>query len=93
MPTLRFPGTRFPPITVPARAPLAEHLTPADSPVLFGCRTGLCGTCVIRLTPDGPVDPPDADEAEILDLHLPGVPDARLACQLRLTVDAGLVVP
>lgn len=80
---LSFPGTAWADVTLPAGANLSEHLTAATAPLLFGCRTGLCATCLVTVEGEGEVEPPDADEAEILDLFAPGDPTARLACQLR----------
>ncbi len=94
MSTLTFPGSRFGPMDVPDGAPLAEVLTPLCSPVWFGCRTGLCGTCVVRVVAEpGLLPAPDADEREILDLVAPDVADARLACQLYARGALALSVP
>ncbi len=78
---VRFPGTRWAPVAVPAGAELAMHLDVHNSPVLFGCRTGICGTCaaVVAGEPSAPSD----DEQEVLDIEWPGVDGARLLCQLR----------
>ncbi len=72
-------------VPVPAGHGLAEHLSVRNSPVLFGCRTGICGTCLSRI--EGEALPPDAGEREMLDIYAPGLPDARLLCQVRLTGD------
>ena len=67
---------------------LSEHLSILNSPLLFGCRMGLCGTCVIRIEVlRGTLAPPSADESETLDLVAPDDPRARLACQLTATAD------
>ncbi len=80
---IEFPGTRFAPQEVPERACLPLFLTVQNSPLLFGCRSGLCGTCLIEVEADaGAAEPPDADEREALSLYAPGNPRARLACQL-----------
>lgn len=86
---IEFPGTVFAPVELPERASLPLHLTVQNSPLLFGCRSGLCGTCLIEAEPLGPdpFEPPDAAEAEALDLYAPGNPRARLACQLMLSAD------
>jgi len=86
---VEFPGTAFAPVELPDLASLPLHLTVFNSPVLFGCRSGLCGTCLIEVEPLGGValEPPDAAEAEALELYAPGNPYARLACQLPLTSD------
>ncbi len=87
-PLVEFPGTLFPPLRVPTGRDLSLALTAANSPVLFGCRSGLCGTCLVEIEAlCGEPDPPADSEREALDLYAPGNPRARLACQLRLTQD------
>lgn len=86
-----FPGTNHPGVTVSDDRPLPFVLEPAGAPVLFGCRTGICGTCVSAVTPAGDLPPPDADERDTLDIFAPDHPDARLVCQLQLTCDAAIV--
>jgi ferredoxin len=90
---VEFPGTGFCPLEVPHCAPLALHLTVHNSPVLFGCRSGLCGTCLVEVEPIGKetLAPPDALEAETLGLHAPENSKARLACQLRVSADLRIV--
>jgi len=80
---ISFPGTDYPHITLQARENLSEYLTIQNSPVLFGCRTGICGTCLVEVV--GEVSPPESDELEILNTLAPNYPNARLACQLDLT--------
>ncbi|MBD2440851.1 2Fe-2S iron-sulfur cluster-binding protein [Nostoc sp. FACHB-110] len=80
--TVSFPGTDYPPINLPAHKNLSEHLTIQNSPVLFGCRTGICGTCLVEVI--GEIPPPELDEQEILDTLVPNISNARLACQLDL---------
>jgi len=84
---VEFPATSFPPVELPDLATLPLHLSVQNSPLLFGCRSGLCGTCLIEVEAAGPepLDPPDAAEAEALELYAPGNPRARLACQLVLS--------
>jgi ferredoxin len=86
---VRFDGAVYAALHLPCGSRLLEHLTMENSPVLFGCRAGMCGTCLIRVEPtgDGALDPPDEAEVELLDLIAPGEPRARLACQLVLTAD------
>ncbi|MBL8297635.1 MAG: (2Fe-2S)-binding protein [Rhodanobacteraceae bacterium] len=80
---IEFPGTRFEAQEVPLRACLPLHLTVQNSPLLFGCRSGLCGTCLIEVeSAADAAEPPRADEREALELYAPGNPRARLACQL-----------
>jgi len=84
---VEFPATAFAPVELPDLASLPLHLTVENSPVLFGCRSGLCGTCLIEVEPLGAdaLEPPVADELETLELYAPGNARARLACQLVLS--------
>ncbi len=64
---------------------LSEHLTIQNSPILFGCRTGICGTCLVSIK--GDIPPPSEEEKEILEIFAPENKQARLACQIQLTND------
>ncbi len=76
------------PVRLAPGASLSEHLTVDNSPVLFGCRTGICGTCAVHLDVlKGAVPPPSEDEVALLSLICPGEPRARLACQVDLQGD------
>lgn len=66
---------------------LSEELTASNSPLLFGCRTGICGTCVVEVESKGDLPPPDEDEQEILEIYAEGNAKARLACQVCVTCD------
>lgn len=81
--TISFPGTRFEPLEIERGTSLARKLTAVNSPVLFGCRSGICGTCLIEIE-EGyeSLPPPGPDELEALELFAPGNPRARFACQL-----------
>jgi ferredoxin len=83
--TVRFFDERYPPLELAEGSAISEHLDAGNSPLLFGCRTGLCGTCLLRV--EGRLPPPNEEEQELLDLLAPGDPDARLGCQLRVTGD------
>jgi ferredoxin len=80
---ISFPNTKHNPITLKQNAQLSEHLTVQNSPVLFGCRTGICGTCLVLV--QGEIPPPDAAEKEMLELLAPEYSQARLGCQIKLT--------
>jgi len=84
---IEFPGTAFAPVELADRASLPLHLTVQNSPLLFGCRSGLCGTCLIEVEAiaGDELPPPDDDEREALDIYAPGNARARLACQFPLT--------
>jgi ferredoxin len=86
---IEFPGTSFAAVELPDLANLALHLSVLNSPLLFGCRSGLCGTCLIEVEPttDATLEPPDSAEVEALGIYAPGNPRARLACQIVLSAD------
>ena len=76
------------PVVLERGAELSERLTPENSPVLFGCRTGICATCLVRVEPlSGELPGPGPDEAELLRIVAASDPKARLACQLKLRCD------
>lgn len=76
-------GQTFPAVRLEAGASLSEELDIHNSPVLFGCRTGICGTCLVTAEPLF-ADEITEDEQEILDVYAPGKKNVRLACQMRL---------
>ncbi|MEH1812341.1 MAG: 2Fe-2S iron-sulfur cluster-binding protein [Nostoc sp.] len=82
---ISFPGSDFVPITLECHKSLSEHLTIQNSPVLFGCRTGICGTCLVEVI--GDIPPPQPDEQEMLETLAANHAHARLACQLDVTSD------
>ncbi|MEL6553718.1 MAG: 2Fe-2S iron-sulfur cluster-binding protein [Cyanobacteria bacterium J06621_11] len=86
--TIIFPDTNFPQLAADQTEPLSTQLTLQNSPILFGCRTGICGTCLVLAT--GDIQSPTAEEQEVLDILVPGCATARLACQLKPTGDISL---
>ena len=93
---VNFSGTTFPSLSLVECTELSIALTAANSPVLFGCRSGICGTCLVEVeTNGGTIPPPGNDEAEALSIYAPGNPKARLACQIQLTANLSLkkIVP
>ncbi|MEM9266431.1 MAG: 2Fe-2S iron-sulfur cluster-binding protein [Cyanobacteria bacterium P01_F01_bin.13] len=82
---ISFPKGKHDAVILNAHTPLADELTVQNSPILFGCRTGICGTCLVTILGNTP--PPDAEEKEMLDVLAPDTPNARLACQLDITHD------
>ena len=79
------------PVCLDERAELSRELDVSNSPLLFGCRTGVCGTCAVEVeVVSGTLAPPDDEEAEVLEIVCPENPRARLACQLELTADVRL---
>lgn len=83
---IRFDESEKPPVRLASGQNLSEHLTVENSPILFGCRTGICGTCAIEViaTDGGALPPRTRDEEELLSVLAPDRPACRLACQLRL---------
>ncbi|MBE9063699.1 2Fe-2S iron-sulfur cluster-binding protein [cf. Phormidesmis sp. LEGE 11477] len=86
--TIHFPNTDYSALTLKREKPLFNHLTLQNSPILFGCRTGICGTCLVSAC--GDLLPPNAEEQEVLEILAPDLPDARLACQIKATGDVSL---
>ncbi|NJN72479.1 MAG: (2Fe-2S)-binding protein [Limnothrix sp. RL_2_0] len=85
---ISFPNSIFPSISLEKYDVLSEKLTVQNSPILFGCRTGLCGTCLVAVTGDIPL--PKVEEMELLEILAPNDPQARLACQIELTTDIAI---
>ncbi len=83
-----FPSTNYPPLALPRHENLANHLTVQNSPILFGCRTGICGTCISLI--EGEISPPTPEEQEVLELLAPANTQVRLACQVDLTNDIAI---
>lgn len=70
---------------------LSESMDVTNSPILFGCRTGICATCLVRVVDGMAALPPmDEDEEEVLDIYAEDQPNCRLACQLHLKGDVTL---
>ena len=86
---ISFPNTDRSAILVTNNSLLSDSLTIQNSPVLFGCRTGICGTCLVAIR--GNIPPPDPDELEILEIFAPDNPLARLACQITVIGDLEIV--
>ena len=82
---IQFPETKYKTITLEKNQIISEYLTVENSPVLFGCRTGICGTCLVRI--EGDIPPANEEEKEMLEILAPGNQQARLACQVKLTAD------
>ncbi|MGB3298371.1 MAG: 2Fe-2S iron-sulfur cluster-binding protein [Phormidesmis sp.] len=87
--TVHFPSSVHASVATDGRKPLAAILTLQNSPILFGCRTGICGTCLVLAT--GDLLPPAAEEQEVLAMLAPDFPNARLACQIKTTGDISLI--
>lgn len=67
---------------------LSEKLTIHNSPILFGCRIGICGTCAIEIVnEEQPLHPRTHDENEFLGAMAPGRDNVRLACQIHINTN------
>ncbi len=73
----------YPPVPVTRGMSLSEVLDATNSPLLFGCRTGICGTCLVEA--EGDLPPVSPEEQEMLDAFASDNPKARLACQIEMT--------
>ena len=82
---INFTDKSYQAIVLEEHSPLSEHLTVQNSPVLFGCRTGICGTCLVVIK--GDIPPASEEEKELLEVIAPNNESARLACQVDLTND------
>lgn len=89
--TIAFPDTNHKSVSLPEGTNLSEQLTIINSPLLFGCRTGICGTCLVQIeVGSDALQAPRSDEKEALDVYAPGNTRARLACQIFLNADIAL---
>jgi ferredoxin len=89
--TIKFPDTPHAPAMLPEGSNLSEMLTVINSPLLFGCRSGICGTCLIQIEAGyEQLIPPTIEESEALEIYAPGNMKARLACQVSLVADIAL---
>ena len=86
---VRFLPETHAPVRLAAGAILSEHLDVGNSPLLFGCRTGICGTCLSEVVAqmNGELLDLSEDEREMLEIVAPGNDRARLACQIALYAD------
>ncbi|HPE71950.1 (2Fe-2S)-binding protein [Candidatus Competibacter phosphatis] len=71
-------------ITVPAGTRVIEISDKLNSGIVYGCREGDCGTCLMKVTQGMEnLSEPSALEAKILKEHFAGR-DTRLACQAQV---------
>ena len=79
-------------VEAPTGTPLADIATAAGADLTFGCRSGSCGTCRVRLAGEpGACSPPTAEERDYL-AGLQAPPEERLACQVRVLGDLAVDV-
>lgn len=86
---ISFEPSDFSPVVLEDGESLSENLTAENSPVLFGCRTGICGTCAIEVldVSGDPLMPRTEEETLFLETLAPENPRLRLACQIRLNTN------
>ncbi len=68
----------------PPGTPLQAIADATGADITFGCRTGSCGTCRVRV--QGPCSEATAEERDFL-AGLEAPADQRLACQVRVLGD------
>lgn len=69
---------------------LAEVAEAVGADITFGCRTGSCGTCRVRVTEGlAACSAPDAEERDFL-ASLDASADQRLACRVKLNGDVSI---
>lgn len=78
-------------LEIPEGEELSTAINSSNSSLLFGCRTGICGTCLVHIEEhDGKLSEKNSDEAELLEIIAEGNPKARLACKLKATCNMTL---
>ncbi len=86
--SVSFEDEKYSSIELPEGSRLSETLNVHNSPILFGCRTGICGTCAIEvLEGEKALHSRTSDEAEYLTVFAEGRERCRLACQIRLNAN------
>jgi ferredoxin len=79
-------------ITVVDNYPLIDMCEDHDTSILFGCRDGACGACMVRVLAGAEnLSPMKDDERDFLET-MAAEPNERLACQCRVTGDVTLEV-
>lgn len=85
---ISFGNSLKPPVELHEGEALSERLTVQNSPILFGCRIGICGTCLIEVIDSAETLPPrNETEEEFLQTVVPDRPQCRLACQMFVRTD------
>ncbi|MFZ1828723.1 MAG: 2Fe-2S iron-sulfur cluster-binding protein [Candidatus Competibacteraceae bacterium] len=77
-------------VTVPAGTRVIEVSDRLNSGIIYGCREGDCGTCLMKVVEGMEnLTEPSALEAQILKEHFAGQ-DTRLACQAQVLGDVAV---
>ena len=85
---IKFKESKFVDINLNEGVNLSEHLTAINSPILFGCRSGICGTCLIKIINGYEnLSAPSPEEIEALEIYGEGQNNIRLACQINIDAD------
>jgi ferredoxin len=75
-------------LIVADKSNLSECSDITNSPILYGCRTGICSTCLVNVTAGlDNLSPATSDEQELLAIIAPDTSTARLACQFEVLGD------
>lgn len=85
---ITFPNSEFSDVRVPAGTRLSTALDATNSPVLFGCRTGLCGTCAMVVR--GELSGVTPEETETLEVTVDDTEGVRLMCLIRVQSDLSI---
>ncbi len=74
-------------VRAPEGTPLRDIAEHAGADLTFGCGSGSCGTCRVRVVRGFEhASPPGSEERDFL-ASLDAPPDQRLACQMRVNGD------
>lgn len=77
---------------VAADYPMIDMCEDFDTSILFGCRDGACGACMIRIIEGADnVSPMKDDERDFLET-MAAEPNERLACQCKIRGDVKVEV-
>ena len=77
-------------VEAPPGTPLQRIADAAGADITFGCRTGSCGTCRVRIAEGADrCNAPGPEEREFL-AGLGAPPDQRLACQVVVQGDVAI---
>ena len=94
MPLVVFESTQAPAVevNVPAGGCLVDLCDELGAPVPFSCRSATCGTCRVEMLEGAELlEPPRADELDVLRLFGDKPSRVRLACQARVRAGGGRV--
>ena len=79
-------------IDVPNNYPLIDMCEDYDTSILFGCRDGACGACIVRVTKGSEnLSPMEDNEKDFLET-MAAEEDERLACQCKVKGDIEIEV-